>query len=74
MDLTVLEGVFIMTVYFAVFAGLMGIGAIIVDYIFPHIRPIQRWLDSLPDWEDERHEASPYITAVDVVTRDKDSK
>ena len=29
------------------------VGGLISDYVFPHIPFIQRFLDSLPDWEDE---------------------
>ena len=38
-----------------VLAGFMivlGIGALIADYVFPNIPFIQRQLDSLPDYED----------------------
>lgn len=40
--------------------GLLGalmlilcVGCVIADYIFPHIPPLQRWLDSLPDYDEE---------------------
>ena len=29
------------------------VGGLIADYVFPYIPFIQRFLDSLPDWEDE---------------------
>ena len=32
---------------------ILFIGCLIADYVFPHIPFIQRFLDSLPDWEDE---------------------
>lgn len=35
------------------FMVVLGIGALIADYIFPHIPFIQRYLDSLPDYEDD---------------------
>lgn len=35
------------------FVMLLGIGALIADYVFPHIPFIQRFLDSLPDYEDD---------------------
>lgn len=35
------------------FLAVLGIGGLIADYVFPHIPFIQRFLDSLPDWEDE---------------------
>ena len=39
--------------FLAVFLGILGIGALIADYVFPHIPFIQRYLDSLPDYEDD---------------------
>lgn len=45
-----------MVVCLALLAGylfLLCIGGLIADYVLPHIPFIQRWLDSLPDWEDE---------------------
>lgn len=35
------------------FLMVFGIGCLIADFVFPHIPFIQRWLDSLPDWDDE---------------------
>lgn len=35
------------------FIVVLGIGALIADYVFPHIPFIQRYLDSLPDYEDD---------------------
>ena len=35
------------------FLLILGVGGLIADYVFPHIPFIQRFLDSLPDWEDE---------------------
>lgn len=40
-------------VFLAAFLGILGIGALIADYVFPHIPFIQRYLDSLPDYEDD---------------------
>ena len=34
------------------FMVVLGIGALIADYVFPHIPFIQRYLDRLPDYED----------------------
>ena len=28
-------------------------GGFIADYVLPHIPPLQRWLDSLPPYEDD---------------------
>lgn len=35
------------------FLVVLGIGALIADYVFPHIPFVQRYLDSLPDYEDD---------------------
>ena len=35
------------------FMAVLGIGALIADYVFPHIPFIQIYLDSLPDYEDD---------------------
>ncbi len=35
------------------FMVVLGIGALIADYVFPHIPFSQRYLDSLPDYEDD---------------------
>lgn len=32
---------------------ILGVGCLIADFVFPHIPFIQRFLDSLPDWDDE---------------------
>ena len=37
----------------SVFLLILGIGGLIADYVFPHIGPLQRWIDSLPMLEDE---------------------
>lgn len=44
----------------AVFLGILGIGALIADYVFPHIPFIQRYLDRLPDYEDDEEVARQY--------------
>jgi len=30
----------------------LAIGGIIADYILPHIKPLQRYFDSLSDWDE----------------------
>lgn len=32
---------------------ILGVGTLIADFIFPHIPFLERYLDGLPDWEDE---------------------
>lgn len=39
--------------YTAVFLLILGIGGLIADYVFPHIPFIERFIDSLPEWDDE---------------------
>lgn len=41
---------------FSVFMLILGIGGLIADYVFPHIGPLQRWIDSLPMMDDEEEE------------------
>lgn len=31
----------------------LGVGCLIADFVFPHIPFIERFLNTLPDWEDE---------------------
>ncbi len=40
----------------SVFMLVLGIGGLIADYVFPHIGPLQRWIDSLPMIDDEEEE------------------
>ena len=35
------------------FLVVLGVGALIADYVFPHVPFTQRYLDSLPDYEDD---------------------
>ena len=43
--------------FLAVFLGVLGIGALIADYVFPFI---QRYLDRLPDYEDDEEVERQY--------------
>lgn len=39
-----------------IFSGylcILGIGGIVSDYIFPHIKPLAKFIDSLPLMEEE---------------------
>lgn len=38
------------------FLVVLGVGGLVADYVFPHIPFIQRYLDSLPDWDDEEEQ------------------
>lgn len=42
------------------FMVVLGIGALIADYVFPHIPFIQRYLDRLPDYEDDEEVERQY--------------
>lgn len=35
----------------SVFLFILAIGGFVADYIFPHIKPLQRYIDSLPMME-----------------------
>lgn len=35
------------------FLAVLGVGGVIADLVLPHIPFIQRYLDSLPDYEDD---------------------
>lgn len=39
--------------YTAAILLILGIGGLIADYVFPHIPFIERYIDSLPEWDDE---------------------
>lgn len=39
--------------YTAAILLILGIGGLISDYVFPHIPFIERFIDSLPEWDDE---------------------
>lgn len=42
------------------FLVVLGIGALIADYVFPHIPFIQRYLDRQPDYEDDEEVERQY--------------
>ena len=39
--------------FMCVFLFVLCLGGLIADYVFPHIPFIQRWIDSLPEYEDD---------------------
>lgn len=39
--------------FMCVFLFILCLGGLVADYVFPHIPFIQRWLDSLPEYEDD---------------------
>lgn len=36
-----------------VFLLVLGVGCLIADFVFPHIPFLQKWLESLPEYEDD---------------------
>ena len=40
------------------YTGVLCVGCLIADYVFPHIPFIERWIESLPAWEDEDEDDS----------------
>ncbi len=42
-----MESYILMIIIIGMFLCLVGLGGIITDYIFPHIKPLERWLDNL---------------------------
>lgn len=43
------------------FLLILGTGGFIADYIFPLVPPIQRLLDSLPEYEDDEEVYAQYL-------------
>lgn len=43
-----------------VFLLVLGIGCLIADFAFPHIPFLQKWLESLPEYEDDAEIARLY--------------
>lgn len=46
------------------FLMVLGICALIADYVFPHIPFIQRYLDSLPDYEDDEEQYQQELARI----------
>ena len=40
-------------IYMTGYLAMLCAGGFIADYVLPHIPPLQRWLDSLPPYEDD---------------------
>lgn len=38
------------------FLMVLAVVGFVADYILPHIKPLERWIESLPQWEDEDDE------------------
>lgn len=48
-----MEDLVLFLVYATVLNGVLCVGRLVADYIFPHIPFIERYLESLPAWDDE---------------------
>lgn len=42
----------------------LGVGGLVADYIFPHIKPLERFLDSLPMMDDEEEGLSEPVQVL----------
>ena len=47
-----MEDLVLFLVYATVLNGVLCVGCLVADYIFPHIPFIERYLESLPAWDD----------------------
>lgn len=45
---------------FGAFLLILAAGCLIADFVFPHIRPLERYLESLPEQEDDEEIARRY--------------
>ena len=62
-----MEDLVLFLVYATVLNGVLCVGCLVADYIFPHIPFIERYLESLPAWDDEEEGvASTKSTALFV--------
>lgn len=48
-----IEDLVIFLFYMGVINLALSVACIVADYIFPHIPFIERFLESLPEWDDE---------------------
>ena len=48
-----MEDLVLFLIYMTVLNGVLCMGCLVADYIFPHIPFIERYLESLPAWDDE---------------------
>ena len=45
---------------FGAFLLILAAGCLIADFVLPHIRPLERYLESLPEYEDDEEIARRY--------------
>ena len=48
-----MEDLVLFLVYATVLNGVLCVGCLVADYIFPHIPFIERYLESLPDLDED---------------------
>lgn len=48
-----MEDLVLLLIYLTGLNAVLVTGCLIADYVFPHIPFIERYLDSLPDWDDD---------------------
>lgn len=48
-----MEDLVLFLLYMTGLNAVLLVGCLVADYIFPHIPFINRYLDSLPDWDEE---------------------
>lgn len=53
-------------IFFAGMLFILGIGGFVADYIFPHIKPLARYIDGLPMMDD--YECDEEIESIFVET------
>ncbi|NLZ91220.1 MAG: hypothetical protein GX918_04815 [Clostridiales bacterium] len=51
-----MEDLIILLAFMSPLCLVLAIGGVIADYILPHIKPLNRWLDSLPDYEEDNEQ------------------
>ncbi len=51
-----MENLLIFLIILTPFLGVMCVGCFVADYILPHIKPLERWLETLPMMEDDDDE------------------
>lgn len=42
-----------------VYLVVLALCGIVADYILPRIKPLERWLETLPQWEDDEGDDGP---------------
>lgn len=57
-----------------VFLIVLGIGGLIADFILPHIPFVERFLDTLPNWDDEDEKSEEVTKCSSSTTRPRESR